>query len=338
MFQADVLVLGAGPAGTATAISCAQAGLRVTLAERAAFPRHRPGETLHPGIEPLLRQLGVWDMCCAVGWLRHTGHWARQGNDTRFVTFGGDETGAWRGFQAERAHFDALLLRQAEQMGVSVVQPCRLLEPLCQEGRVAGVQTSEGALRARFVVDATGTARWLARQLNLAVSRASPCLRARYGYAGGECAERDEAPLWEGTPNGWTWTARIRSGLYHWTRLWFEAGEERSVPRDWQPEAFRALTPHPGTKGVDVTWRSADLPAGSGYFLAGDAAFLLDPAASHGVLKAIMSGMMTAHAICQITRTELTEADAQHAYRLWLSDWFAADAAKLSALYASLRG
>ena len=53
------MIAGVGLAGAATAIACAHRGLGVRLFERAVFSGHRPGETLHPGIEPLLRQLGL---------------------------------------------------------------------------------------------------------------------------------------------------------------------------------------------------------------------------------------------------------------------------------------
>jgi len=73
----DLIVVGGGPGGIAAAITVKQAdsGLQVLLIERSPFPRHRPGETLHPGIEPLLVQLGVWDQVLAANFLRHAGHW-----------------------------------------------------------------------------------------------------------------------------------------------------------------------------------------------------------------------------------------------------------------------
>lgn len=83
----DVLILGAGPAGTATAIQCANAGLNVTMIEREQFPRDRPGETLHPGIEPLLQQLSVAEQTLTPDLLRHLGIWV-QWNQSQFVPFG----------------------------------------------------------------------------------------------------------------------------------------------------------------------------------------------------------------------------------------------------------
>src|ERR1043166_847176 len=71
---ADVIVIGGGPGGCAAAIWCALHHLRVTLLEGQVFPRYRPGETLHPGIEPILRQLGVHREVIKATALRHEGH------------------------------------------------------------------------------------------------------------------------------------------------------------------------------------------------------------------------------------------------------------------------
>jgi flavin-dependent dehydrogenase len=338
MYETDVLVLGAGPAGTAAAISCAQAGLGVVLIERAVFPRHRPGESLHPGIEPLLRQMGVWIEFAARDWLRYAGHRVQRAGISRFEAFGSDRSGPWSGFQVERGEFDLLLLRQAERLGVTVRLPCRPLIPIPAQGRVGGVQLPEqGPLRARFTIDATGSARWLARRLGLLYTAHSPVLRARYGYAAGSCPARDDAPLWAADATGWIWTARVQPGLYHWTRLWFDQEAARAVAPDWLPEELRGLTPQGRSRGVDATWRIADAPAGPGYFLVGDASALLDPASSHGVLKAIMSGMLAAHAISRVIHDDVAEAEAYRAYNLWMQRSFGVDAAKLAAVYAELR-
>src|SRR5437868_433567 len=71
----NALVIGGGPAGCSAAITCAAAGLRVRLLERASAPLDRPGETLHPGVEPLLEQLGAADAVRSAEFLRHSGHW-----------------------------------------------------------------------------------------------------------------------------------------------------------------------------------------------------------------------------------------------------------------------
>ena len=331
--NADVAVVGAGPAGAAAAISCAKAGLAVIILDRERFPRERPGETLHPGIEVPLRELGTLERVYRVGFLRHGGIWVSWGDGPRFVPYGADGAGHWRGFQAWRADFDAILLKRARELGVEVLQPCRALEPTLSRGRVSGLKTSVGTLEASFVVDAAGSRHWLARALGLTIRRRSPRLIARFGYLEGECATRDEAPAIVADDGGWTWTARVRPGLYHWTRLSLD--EARPDPA-FVPQELRHLQPRGRTRGADVSWRAVEEPAGRGYFLVGDAAAVLDPAASHGVLKAILSGMMAAHLITQIVRQDANESEAAQSYSAWIHRWFEHDVAGLQDLYLRL--
>src|SRR5689334_22676473 len=125
MTEADVVVLGAGPAGSAAAITAAAAGLSVVVIERERFPRPAPGESLHPGVQPLLRQLGVEDEVLAQRFLRHPGHLLRWGGPERFERFGADADGPWLGFQAWRPAFDQILLDRARSLGATVLQPCQ---------------------------------------------------------------------------------------------------------------------------------------------------------------------------------------------------------------------
>ena len=87
----DVCIVGAGPAGAAAAIACANAGLQVTLFEQEAALWARPGDTLHPGVEPILRQLGVAQQLAGVTGLRHAGVWVEWGAPRRFQAYGSDQ-------------------------------------------------------------------------------------------------------------------------------------------------------------------------------------------------------------------------------------------------------
>lgn len=82
-----------------------------------------------------------------------------------------------------------------------------------------------------------------------------------------------------------------------------------------------------------MTWRAVKRPAGLGYFIIGDAATVLDPASSHGVLKAIMTGMMAAHSISRII-AHASERIITDSYCRWIHDWFEHDVSKLQKLYA----
>ncbi|HWU09031.1 MAG TPA: FAD-dependent oxidoreductase, partial [Streptomyces sp.] len=134
--SADLVVVGGGPAGAAAAITAATAGLSVVLLEAGDGSRARPGETLHPGVEVVLQELGAAGSVRARPWVRHAGHWVEWGGPPRFLAFGGDADGPWSGFQAPRAELDALLLERAGAAGASVRRGCRALDLTVTGGRI----------------------------------------------------------------------------------------------------------------------------------------------------------------------------------------------------------
>jgi len=71
--EAEICVIGGGPAGAVTAMRLAQLGRRVCLLERAMFPRPHIGESLPSSIWPILRFLGVDDAMKAGGFLQSSG-------------------------------------------------------------------------------------------------------------------------------------------------------------------------------------------------------------------------------------------------------------------------
>jgi flavin-dependent dehydrogenase len=332
--DADVAVVGGGPAGSAVAIGCASRGLRVVLLERDVFALERPGETLHPGVESLLAQLGIADRLPQVTGARHPGIWVEWGSPRRFEPYGSDEQGPWSGFQVSRADFDTLLLVRAREVGAEVRLRCAGISPMIAEGKLRGIVTSDGPLTARIVVDASGRSRWLGRAIGVESSTKSPRLIARYGYVEGSCPPRDEAPALVADDNGWTWTARVGPGKYQWTRLNFGGQSEA----DWLPDEFQGLTPLARSRGADVTWRMAAEAARPGWFMVGDAAAILDPTSSHGVLKALMTGMMAGHIIASVLDGKAPADEAAEAYHAWIAGWFEADVKKLAEFYRTLGG
>lgn len=326
--HADLVVLGAGPAGAAAAIWGAGLGLKVALIERSAFPRFRPGETLHPGVQTVLRQLGVAGRVEGASRIRPEGQIVGWGVAPRYVPYGRDERGAWMALQIARRALDAILLARARNLGVRVLQPARA-NPVVRSGRIDHIQTDAGDFTAAFVVDATGASGSLRRELRLGFDRRSPPLTAFYGYArrtdGG-------APRLDGDAQGWTWTAQVDASIVHWCRLSFRGERSRLAA----PKLLHGCEPIGAIRAADVTWRLAVPTAGPGYFLTGDAAFVLDPAASHGVLRALMSGMKAAQTAFDVLAGRVDAAGAAACYHEWISAWFEHDVARLAHLYAEL--
>jgi len=301
----------------------------VTVIERTAFPRDRPGETLHPGVRFALASLGAGEVLDAPELVRHEGVWSSV--EGRLVPYGGDSADPWRGYQIERSRLDPDLLARAIALGAELSWRCRAVKPLLERGRVTGVETSRGRVRSRYVVDAAGAGHWLARRLRLGLVRESPPLRARYGLRVGVCAGCEEAPRFIVDERGWTYIARIGAAVYSWTRLDLSGAP---TPADFVPVELRDLDPAGGSRSADVSWRQARVTAGPGFFACGDAGALLDPAASQGVLRALLAGATAGRLIGECVVGRRSERAAAAHYRGWLTAAHIRELLRLRTLYA----
>ncbi len=322
-----VVIIGGGPSGAAAALTLLDAQIPVTIVEQKSFPRYRPGETLHPGIEPLLDRLRVADHLHAAGYVRHAGVWSGWGGVMQFVPYGEDTSGPWRGYQASGADFDRRLLECAGTRGATVLAGKVSGVLFTTSGEVAGVMTSKGPVPAAYAIDCSGGAHTLARQLRIPIVRYSPRLIARFGYVNGRFD--NPSPSIRSDQEGWTWIAEVEPNRYQWTRV---TETHRRPDRTWIPHGLRDLEVEP-SRSADVTWRLAKTVAGPGYFLAGDAAAVLDPSSSHGVLRAIMSGMMAAHLVIHRLRHEADAQMCASRYQDWLTGWFRHDVEEMSRAY-----
>jgi flavin-dependent dehydrogenase len=325
---ADVVVVGAGPAGLAAAIHARQFGLNVILLERQRFPRHKPGETLHPGVEAIFARLGVSDAIARAATARHDAIFVAWGSCSLSTPYGGDAGGAWRGFQIRRKLLDLILLRHAVSLGVNIYQPCKAQRLVFEGEQVVGVEADVGSFRSKCVIDATGSQSPLSRGLCLGVHAKSPVLTASYGYCSGAIPGLLEEPKMRGTSAGWSWIAQVSPKLIAWVRLSFDGTFHGEKPIE-----LEFLANIGAARGADVTWRRASRLAIPGYYVVGDAAAQLDPASSHGVLRALMTGMMASYQIRQTIAGAVAPSTAADRYGRWVIEWWERDAAVLTSLY-----
>lgn len=324
----DLAVIGAGPAGCASAIWAAMRGLRVLLVDRVQTPRFRPGECLHPGIEVLFRDLGVLDDVrdrCSV---RPTVRVVVSAGNRSVEHFSSDPNRQWHAFHIGRSDLEAVLLRRAKALGVALHIPCTKVTPIGTNGSIDAVEIDGHVFGCAFVIDASGHRAWLTRAMGRDMVAASPQLTAFYGYCTGTLPDDQ---LFEADPTGWQWVAQVSQTVVNWTSLYFGT-HKRPTP----PATVSSLAPYGKVGGADVTWRIAPSVAGASYFIVGDAAFVTDPASGNGVLRAIMSGIKAAHNARAVLEGYATRTTAAYDYQAWLRRWFEADTANLAELYDSL--
>lgn len=176
---ADVIVAGAGPAGSATALALARAGIDVAIVERSRFPRRKVcGEYLNSGALAALARLGL-DVRVLEGGAALRG--------IRLVTGGAPPVELRFSKPAvaiAREAFDAMLLDAAVAAGARVVRG-RVEDLIFAGARAAGTVVRDEAgdlheLRAKFIVGADGIGSVVARKLDLL----RPAPGGRYALGG----------------------------------------------------------------------------------------------------------------------------------------------------------
>lgn len=139
--QADVIVVGAGPGGSATAYYLAQAGLDVLVLEKTTFPREKVcGDGLTPRAVRQLLRMGV-DVE-APGWIRNEGLRIVGGGHTLEMPWPDLAEYPSFGLVRTRVDFDEILARHAEKAGARLHEQTAVTGPVVDEqtGRVVGVR------------------------------------------------------------------------------------------------------------------------------------------------------------------------------------------------------
>jgi len=177
MEDREIIVIGAGPAGSIASSLLKRAGHDVVVLERESFPRFSIGESLLPHCLDLVAEAGMIGAIDAAGFQLKNGAAFARGDYYADFDFGQQYSrGRATAFQVPRARFDQLLADEAERQGVEIRYRTGIAAVDFSSARPA-VTTRDAAgnaatLRADFVLDASGFGRCLARQLEL--ERPSP--------------------------------------------------------------------------------------------------------------------------------------------------------------------
>lgn len=314
----DVAVLGAGPAGAATALFLRQrTSLSVILVAHGVPSDSRLGESLSPAARRMLTTLGLWDAFVRDGHLLSRGTCSCWGsrtpgyNDYLYSPWG-------PGWHLDRQRFDAMLLREARRKGVDLLfsDHAPRWQARAEGGyKLQAVGTGPQDLRVRFVVDATG------RQAAFATERGARKRIADRGlgfyglFQLKPGAQFDSYALVESCSQGWWYSAllpdqRVSVGLLGdgeslrgLKRQKFDGWLSllRTAPATWQrlqtcDFSGLPLLVLPANVGL------LDQVEGGDWLAVGDAACTYDPLSSQGVLKAMVSAAAAAEALAKAER------------------------------------
>ncbi|MET8159254.1 chloramphenicol-biosynthetic FADH2-dependent halogenase CmlS [Sphaerisporangium sp. NPDC005289] len=338
MKRAKVTVIGAGPAGCVAALTLNKLGHEVEVYEKGHFPRYRIGESFLPGTLSILNRLGLQEKIDAAGFVKKPSATFLWGQDQAPWTFSfaTPKTAPWvfdHAIQVKREEFDALLLDEVRERGISVFEGAAVSDvDISDPGRVSlTVRQGEDTrvVESDFVIDAGGAGSPLARQLK--VRRYDEFYKNFAVWSYFRCKEPFEGDL-KGTTfsitfqDGWVWMIPLKGDLYS-VGLVVDRSKASEVKelgpdrfyRETLAQAVRATAILGDAEMVDEVrivhdWSyDSEWFSGGAYFLCGDAACFTDPLFSQGVHLATQSAVSAASAIDRITRFE-DEREEVHAW------------------------
>ncbi len=322
--MAEVCVIGAGPAGSVLAVRLAQLGYQVHLVERERFPRRHLGESLSPGVMPLLASARLHDAIEAAAFPTVAGVWIKWAGEPT-LREGAQE----QGLLVDRGEFDARLLERARELGVRVYQPARVLEQLWDGAqwrlRIKS-DAGESDLAVAFVADAAGR-----RQVRHPMS-AGPSTLALYAYWRGKSLPT--IPRIEAGRDAWYWGVPLPDGTYN-TLVFVDPEEFRAMPGVTVAQRFSTLIGASElmqdcrdaelvapARAIDATPYLSDTCVAANSIEVGDAGMTIDPISSSGVQKAIQSALSGAIVVNTLLRRPKSAEAAKSFYRAQLAASF----------------
>lgn len=304
--QYDIVILGGGPAGLATAIATAtKINASILLVEQHGPQHPRVGENIPPETLILLKKLGVERQ------FHQSGHelcpsfasvWGR--DDVGYNDFIVNPLGqSWR---LNRLAFDAMLTERAQQLGVNMRWNTRF-EQVSAKSDGYNIQLSDGqCIEARFVIDATGSAARFAKSLGIK-KHADDKLVATVRFANVKGIAKGKQVLIEAMPTSWCYHTLLPQQKVV-SMVVAEQNESAALKKD----GYRFFEQHLATtRFISKRLQQLDLvncqyhtyPITSGvlpqmegdnWLAVGDAAASFDPIAAQGIYKGLQHGLMAA--------------------------------------------
>ena len=353
----QVLIVGAGPAGSVAAALLRQQGRQVLMLEKQRFPRFSIGESLLPQSMEYLEQAGMLRAVVEAGFQHKNGAaFAHDGRNTTFDFRQKSSRGWGTTYQVQRADFDHVLAREAQRAGAELRFEHEVLSvDVAGEKPRVSVRSPEGEtyeVLADFLLDASGFARILPRLLDLERPSRFPVRGAIFTHvhdgitpgAAGFDRNKILITVHPRHQDVWYWTIPFSNGtcsLGVVAEQAFLANYEGSETERLQ--AIVGEDPGLSTLLANARWSmparqivgySANVDSlwGRNYALLGNAGEFLDPVFSSGVTIAFKSASLAAACLARQFGGEAVDWEADYGrplragvdtFRTFVESWYA---------------
>jgi flavin-dependent dehydrogenase len=350
--KVDVLVIGAGPAGTVAASIVNKAGYKVKIVEKMKFPRFVIGESLLPRCMEALTEAGFLDAVKEKGFQEKFGaKFVKNGKICDYF-FADQFTPGWNWtWQVPRGEFDKTLADTVEKMGVPVDYETSVtaieFNGSDSVTTVEDIHGNKSQIEARFIIDGSGYGRVIPKLFNLDKPSNLPPRKAIFTHTVDVNRAMSDEPnritIVVHKKGVWVWIIPFSNGI---TSLGFvgnpEFFDQYNGTLDEQLRALIADEPYLSERFKDVefvfdtkvlqSWSSTtEKFYGDGFVLTGNVTEFLDPVFSSGVTLATVSSQLAGNLVIKKLKGEdvdwvkdYTEPMMQgvNTFRSYVTNWY----------------
>lgn len=351
--KTDVLVIGAGPAGSIAAAMIQKEGFKVRVVEKEKFPRFVIGESLLPRCMEVLEDAGLLEAVKAKNFQEKFGaKFVRDGVIADY-NFGDQFTKGWTWtWQVPRAEFDHTLIKTVESRGVPVEFEATVtgIQFHEDESSTTTVQHKDGSIEtidARFIVDASGYGRVIPRLFNLDKPSSLGERKAIFAHLQDPNRMKFDEPnritIVSYAPGTWVWIIPFSNGN---TSMGFVGSHDffNTIPGDLKPQYQELINRHSYLKerfgNAEFVFEPRKLEAwsattdkfyGKGFVLTGNVTEFLDPIFSSGVMFATVSSHTASKLVVRELRGEKIDWDKDYTqyvqqgvdtFRSYVTNWY----------------
>ncbi|MGB8705479.1 MAG: NAD(P)/FAD-dependent oxidoreductase, partial [Gillisia sp.] len=331
--KTEVIVIGAGPSGIVSASYLHKNGIKVTLLEKAIFPRFSIGESLLPQSMDNFEEAGLLEALKKEGFQKKFGaRFIRKKEISEFMfkdKFGNGWDWTW---QVPRADFDNALAEEAIRKGVTIEFGATISTIAIDEKVHLIFKDKEGEereLSADFIIDSSGNGRVLAKQLALE----APPKIAQHASIFTQIKEANRPQGKEGEQISfeilntqiWFWYIPFSNGNssigFVGPRDWFNgffektdiAFKEMLLKLNFYKNRFDEYLPLFSPVKVENISKNVTKLYGEKFVLTGNSAEFLDPIFSSGVSFATYSGLLAAKLIIKTFEGKKVDWETEYA-------------------------